>query len=454
MKKLFGTDGIRGRANVYPMTPEMALRTGRAVAKFYKNSDACNRILIGKDTRVSGDMLENALAAGICSEGMDVHLAGILPTPGVAHLSAEMKFSAGIVISASHNPYEDNGIKLFNGDGFKLDDKAEAQIETLIMSCDSEKSAGVNSDFSAKVGSVRPVADAVDRYVKFLASTVADRRLPARFNVVLDCANGAVFQVAPKLFESMGGQVHTLFNLPDGKNINNNCGSQHPEELARMVVAQKAHVGLAFDGDGDRLIAVDETGTVLSGDQILAICAHDMKKKGLLKGNVVVSTIMSNMGFKQALKKMGITHKATQVGDRYVMQEMLAAGAVLGGEDSGHMIFMDSHSTGDGLLAALRLLAAMADDGRPLSELSRVMTVFPQVLINVDVAAKPDLKTLPNVTAALLEAEKKLGAGGRVLVRYSGTQAQCRVMVEAAQMAVAQQECRRIADVIKADIGV
>lgn len=449
MKKLFGTDGIRGRANVYPMTPEMALKTGRAIATFFaRNSDRRNGILIGKDTRVSGDMLENALAAGICSMGMDVYLAGVLPTPGVAYLSAEMKFAAGIVISASHNPYDDNGIKLFNAKGFKLDDNMETQIEALIMDEASVNGTGSN------IGRVRTVSDAVDRYAGFLASTFKDRQPLPRFNVVLDCANGATFQAAPKLFESMGMKVQTLFNDPDGKNINAGCGSQHPEKLAQIVKDQKADVGLAFDGDGDRLIAVDETGMVLSGDQILAVCARNMKEYERLKNNLVVSTVMSNMGFKKALTEMGIKHKATKVGDRYVMQEMVSSGAMLGGEDSGHMIFMDKHTTGDGLLAALELIAAMADAGRTLSDLSRVMTVFPQVLINVDVASKPDMDTLPHVTEAIARTEKKLGAEGRVLVRYSGTQSQCRIMVEASQMEIAQKECQRIAEVIRNAIGM
>lgn len=455
MKKLFGTDGIRGRANAYPITANMALKIGRAVATYFLNNPAgLNSIIIGKDTRISGDMLENALASGICSMGVDVCLAGIIPTPGIAYLAAEMDFAAGIVISASHNPYDDNGIKLFNGDGFKLDDKIEQHIEDLILADEPENDAPPKAAPNRRIGRVNHIPDAVDRYVNFLAATVEDSSEFDRIQVVLDCSNGATYQAAPKLFEKIGVNTHTLFNTPNGENINADCGSQHPGKLARMVASRKARIGLAFDGDGDRLIAVDETGSILSGDQILAICAHHMKKKGVLRGNQVVSTVMSNMGFKQALKKMGIQHKATQVGDRYVMEEMLATGAVLGGEDSGHMIFMDYHSTGDGLLAALRLLSAMADDHRPLSELAQLMTVFPQILINVDVAEKPDLPTLPDVAAAISEAEKRLGSDGRVLVRYSGTQPQCRVMVEAPEMVAAKMECGRIADKIKAAIGV
>jgi phosphoglucosamine mutase len=449
MQKLFGTDGIRGRANSYPMTPEMALKTGRAVASYFsKNVSASGQVLIGKDTRISGDMLETALAAGICSMGMDVHLTGILPTPGVAYLTAEMNFAAGIVISASHNPYDDNGIKLFNQDGFKLSDSQERQIEGLILSDHWDQPP----EQTETIGRVHFMPDAVDNYVKFLAATLNSTKLQP-FKVVLDCANGATYQTAPKLFEAVGLTVHTLFNLPNGKNINAQCGSQHPEELARKVAALNADVGLAFDGDGDRLIAVDETGVILSGDQILAICAHHLKAKGRLSGNKVVSTVMSNMGFKQALAKMNIDHKATKVGDRYVMEEMLASGAILGGEDSGHLIFLDHHSTGDGILAALRLLLAMSDVKRPLSQLSQLMTVFPQVLINVDVKSKPDLTTIKAVTDAITSSEKRLGSEGRVLVRYSGTQPQCRVMVEAPSMETAQIECQYMADVIKNVIG-
>jgi phosphoglucosamine mutase len=449
MQKLFGTDGIRGRANSYPMTPEMALKTGRAVASYFsKNASASGQIIIGKDTRLSGDMLETALAAGICSMGMDVHLAGILPTPGVSYLTTEMNFAAGIVISASHNPYDDNGIKLFNQDGFKLRDSQERLIEDLILSDQWDQPLTQ----AQKIGRVYFIDDAVDHYVSFLASTLNGNKLQS-FKVVLDCANGATCEAAPKLFEAVGLSAHTIFNLPDGKNINAQCGSQHPEELARKVTALNADIGLAFDGDGDRLIVVDETGAILSGDQILAICAHHLKAKGRLVGNQVVSTVMSNMGFKQALAKMDIDHKTTKVGDRYVMEEMLASGAILGGEDSGHLIFLDHHSTGDGLLAALRLLLAMSDVKRPLSRLSQLMTVFPQVLINVDVKRKPDLNTITAVTDAMTSVEKRLGSEGRVLVRYSGTQPQCRVMVEAPTMAMAQNECQYIAEVIKRAIG-
>jgi phosphoglucosamine mutase len=449
MQKLFGTDGIRGRANSYPMTPEMALKTGRAVADYFlKNVSDSNQIIIGKDTRISGDMLETALAAGICSMGMDVHLAGILPTPGVAYLTTEMNFAAGIVISASHNPYDDNGIKLFNQDGFKLGDHEERQIEGLILGDQWDQP----QTQANKIGQIHFIYDAVDQYVKFLASTLNGERLQP-FKVVLDCANGATCKTAPKLFEAVGLSAYTIFNLPDGKNINAQCGSQHPEELARQVTALNADIGLAFDGDGDRLIVVDETGAILSGDQILAICAHHLKSKGHLVGNQVVSTVMSNMGFKQALAKMNIDHKTTKVGDRYVMEEMLACGAILGGEDSGHLIFLDHHSTGDGLLAALRLLLAMSDAKRPLSKLSQLMTVFPQVLINVDVKSKPDLNTIKAVIDAITSSEKRLGSEGRVLVRYSGTQPQCRVMVEAPSMETAQIECQYMADVIKNVIG-
>ncbi len=451
MEKLFGTDGIRGVANQHPMTPEMALKTGRAVAAYFLNRSNSKRrkIIIGKDTRLSGDMLESALAAGISAMGVDVYLAGVLPTPGIARLAADMGFIAGIVISASHNPYYDNGIKLFKADGFKLSDDQEREIERLIHDGNLKENAPSGSG----IGRIFPMEDAADRYLSFLVDTKDAAADFSRFSVVLDCANGATYQVASRLFEAFGAAVATCFNTPDGENINANCGSQHPETLAQTVVDRRADVGLAFDGDGDRLIVVDETGAVLSGDQIIAVCAKHMKSRGTLKGNRVVSTVMSNMGFKQALRKMGIEHRESQVGDRYVMEEMQACGAVLGGEDSGHIIFLDDHSTGDGLLAATRLLTAMADDSRPLSRLAGVMTVFPQVLINVDVGSKPELETLPEVVAAISESEQRIGTQGRVLVRYSGTQPQCRVMVESSEMGGANEACARIADAIRKCIG-
>jgi phosphoglucosamine mutase len=449
MSKLFGTDGIRGVANTYPMDPQTALAVGGAVALYF---DPCGEpsgahIVIGQDTRISGDMLTQAVAAGVCAAGMDVVLLGVMPTPGIARLAAASGAAAGIVISASHNPYEDNGIKIFDGSGFKLDDASESQIENLILNGNIDRKV-----LSRRIGRVKRMADAGDQYLQFLLEAVPGLSLDG-MTIVLDCANGATHAVAPELFRRLGARVIPMFCNPDGVNINDQCGSQYPQQMARVVVAQGADLGLAFDGDGDRLIVVDEAGQVLSGDPIMAICAKDLQRKGLLTHNVVVGTVMSNTGFHQALQQMGIQVHATQVGDRYVMQKMLAEEAVLGGEDSGHLIFRDVHTTGDGLVAALRLLDAVRSAGRPVSELAGIMTVFPQELINVDVGGKPDLKGVPAIVEAIARAQSTLGDQGRVLVRYSGTQNKCRVMVEGPSRQLTRELCLKIAEVVKKELG-
>jgi len=449
MGKLFGTDGIRGIANVYPMTIETALAVGKAVAAYFKNGSvhSAKHLVIGQDTRLSGDMLAQAVAAGACAVGADVHMVGVLPTPGIAYLASKTNALAGVVISASHNPYEDNGIKLFGGNGYKLADEVEEKIESLIFSSNNGWLAS-----SKAIGRLRTVADANSQYLAFLQATGTCHDF-RNLTIVLDCAHGATYQVAPELFSRLGCNVVSLYCAPDGININEQCGSQHPEHLARAVVTHGADVGLAFDGDGDRLIAVDETGGVLSGDQILAICACDLKQRGALKNNLVVSTVMSNMGFRLALRNMGIHHHTTPVGDRYVMERMLTEGAVLGGEDSGHIIFNDVHTTGDGLLAALRLLNAKLSAHKPLSDMAKVMTVFPQKLVNVDVKEKPDLATIPEIVQAIARVENELGGKGRVLVRYSGTQNKCRIMVEGPTKAQTDILCDQIATVIHRTIG-
>jgi phosphoglucosamine mutase len=404
-------------------------------------------IVIGQDTRISGDMLTQAVAAGVCAAGMDVVLLGVMPTPGIARLAAASGAAAGIVISASHNPYEDNGIKVFDGSGFKLDDASESQIENLILNGNIDRKVP-----SRRIGRVKRMPDPGGQYLQFLLEAVPGLSLDG-MTIVLDCANGATHAVAPELFRRLGARVIPTFCDPDGVNINDQCGSQHPEQMARVVVAQGADLGLAFDGDGDRLIVVDEAGQVLSGDPIMAICAGDLQRKGLLTHNVVVGTVMSNTGFHQALQQMGIQVHATQVGDRYVMQKMLAEEAVLGGEDSGHLIFRDVHTTGDGLMAALRLLDAVRSAGRPVSELAGIMTVFPQELINVDVGGKPDLTGVPAIADAIAQAQSTLGDQGRVLVRYSGTQNKCRVMVEGPSRQLTRELCLKIAGVVKKELG-
>ena len=449
--ELFGTDGIRGVANQYPLDGETALKAGRAIAAYFDaEKQVSDRFIIGQDTRISGNMLVSALAAGICSMGKDVYLSGILPTPGVAHLTATNGFNAGIVISASHNPFYDNGIKLFKSDGYKLSDNAERSIEQLIK---EDGALYKRCTTVQKVGRLHHLTDAHDRYGRFLEKCLAADTSLSGMKLVIDCSNGAASGIAPLLFKKLNATVKAIFCKPNGININDNCGSQHPGALARMVVAENADLGLAFDGDADRLIAVDEKGRVLSGDQVMAICAKDMKIKGQLANPVVVTTVMSNMGLGAALKKLGIGHIKAQVGDRYVMQEMVKAGAVIGGEDSGHMIFLNHHTTGDGMLAALKLMQAMQSSGKPLSELATVMTVFPQCLINVDVKAKPEIDTIGAVMRVIKTVESQLGDNGRVLVRYSGTQPQCRVMVEGPTEQETKSFCQQIASEVARILG-
>ena len=426
MKKLFGTDGVRGVANVYPMTTEMAMQIGRAAAYIFKDGQKRHRIVIGKDTRLSGYMIENALSAGICSMGVDVLLVGPLPTPGIANITSSMRADAGVVISASHNPFQDNGIKFFSRDGFKLPDEMEFRIEDLI--------------FSKKIDSLRPVAsevgkayridDAVGRYVVFLKNTFPQELDLSGMKIVLDCANGAAYKVAPAVFEELGAEVVTLGVKPNGTNINAGCGSLHPEVISEAVKEHRADIGIALDGDADRVIVCDEFGNEVDGDQIMAVCAIDMLKQKKLRRNTLVATVMSNMGLDIALKKAGGKIIKTGVGDRYVVEEMRKGGYNLGGEQSGHMIFLDHNTTGDGVLSALQLLAVMRRSGKRLSELSGVMIRLPQVLVNVRVAEKKDIMTVPEIAALIRNIEGKLHDEGRILIRYSGTEPLLRIMLE------------------------
>jgi phosphoglucosamine mutase len=445
MNKLFGTDGIRGIANEYPMTTEVALNVGRAIAYLSKRKGHTPRIIIGKDTRLSGDMFEGAIISGICSMGVNAISVGVMPTPGIAFLTHDMRADAGIVISASHNPSQDNGIKIFNNEGFKLSDEKENQIEELIFANNMDKLHPVPKE----MGKLSRMDDAAGRYVDFLKSTFPREINPEGMKVVLDCSNGATYHVAPEVFAELGVEVTTLFNQPDGKNINLNCGSQHTEALTAEVLRQKADVGFAFDGDGDRVIAVDDKGNVLTGDRMLAVCSVILKKEGKLKNNFVVRTVMSNLGLSVAFQKLGIDSVFAQVGDRFVLEEMLARDAIIGGEDSGHLIFLQHHTTGDGLITALQVLAAMKKENKLLSGLASIMKVFPQMLINIDVKRKPKIETMPEIMAAIKKAEKALGDKGRVLVRYSGTQNMCRVMVEGPTKKKTETHCRQIADVVK-----
>ena len=427
MRKLFGTDGVRGLANVYPMTTDVAMNLGRAVAYIFKNEKNRNpRILIGKDTRLSCYMLENALAAGICSMGVDVLLVGPMPTPAIAFLTESMRADAGVVISASHNPFQDNGIKLFSNDGFKLPDRVEAQIEELMESSTLQKEMPTGKD----VGKAFRIDDARGRYIVFAKHTFPKELTLDGLKIVLDCANGATYKVAPAVFEELGAEVIKIGVEPNGININENCGALFPELLQELVRTSGADMGIALDGDGDRVIVVDEKGNVVDGDHIMAICAKDMIEHKRLNYNTVVATVMSNMGLEKAMKEMGGRLVRTQVGDRYVVETMRTKGYNFGGEQSGHLIFMDHITTGDGILAALQLLAVMQRTKRPLSELASVMETYPQVLYNVELEERVPVEEIEGLGALQKKLSDKLGTRGRILIRASGTEPVIRVMVE------------------------
>jgi phosphoglucosamine mutase len=440
-------------ANEGNMTAEMVLQIGRATAYACKEHHAEKgtrpRIIIGKDTRLSGYMLENALTAGITSMGVDVLLLGPIPTPAVAFITQSMRADAGIVISASHNPYFDNGIKIFSRTGYKLPDEMEAEIEDLVLS----KRINDIRPVAQEVGKAKRIDDAMGRYIEFCKNTFPDGMTLDGMNVVLDCSNGATYKCAPIIFSELGAAVTTIHAEPNGLNINDDCGSQHTQDLRAKVKELSADVGLAFDGDGDRLIAVDETGRELTGDQIIAICTKHYKDNGLLKNNLVIGTVMSNIGFHVALRDLGIDTDISDVGDRCVLELMQEKDAVLGGEDSGHIIFHNYHTTGDGIVSALQLLGIMHETGRSLSSLAEIMTVFPQVLINVDVSEKPPLSEVEKLQSAIADAEAELADKGRVLVRYSGTQPMCRVMVEGPTEALTKEIAERLAGIVTEAIG-
>ena len=431
-RRLFGTDGVRGVANVYPMTAELALQLGRALAYIVRTGPHRHRIVVGKDTRLSGYMLEQAIASGICSMGVDVMLSGPLPTPGIAFLTESMRADAGVVISASHNPYQDNGIKFFSRDGFKLPDEMELQIERLVL--DAEE-AGLE-DFRAlrptatRIGKAKRIDDAIGRYVVFLKAIFPKELTLDGLTVVVDCAHGAAYHVAPAVLEELGARVVTLGVKPDGKNINDGCGAVHPEGMARAIAKHGADLGLALDGDADRVILADEKGRIVDGDAIMAIVGRDLIRRGTLAKRTVVATVMSNLGLERALASARGRVVRTAVGDRYVVDEMRRAGYNFGGEQSGHLIFLDHVTTGDGVAAALNVLAVMQRERRPLSELARCFEPFPQALVNVAVKEKRPLAELPEVGRAIAAVEKALGGGGRVLVRFSGTENKARVLVE------------------------
>ncbi len=449
MGKLFGTDGIRGEANQYPMTPEIAFGVGRAMAHLFKKNGHRAVIIIGKDTRLSGYMLESSLEAGITSMGGYSYLVGVMPTPAIAFVTQSMRADAGVVISASHNPFQDNGLKIFGGDGYKLSDEQEEFIEDLILNNKLSDLVSRGHD----IGKAYRLDGVNGRYIVFAKNTFPRNLSMEGMKIVLDTANGATYKVAPDTFHELGANLEVIHKTPNGTNINDGCGSQHTEILRRKVVECGAAIGLAFDGDGDRLIAVDEKGREITGDQIMVICANILKREGKLKNDLLVTTVMSNLGLTVACKKYGFRHHASKVGDRYVLEDMKKLDGIIGGEEAGHMIFLDHHTTGDGVIAALQLVAAMIKEGKPLSELAQMMDIFPQKLINVDVQRKPNIEDVPKLVEAIRQAESELGGEGRVLVRYSGTQNMCRVMVEGPSDAVTEKYCRQIADVVKSELG-
>ncbi len=449
-RKLFGTDGVRGVANEYPMTAEIAVRLGQAIAQHFRknarNPAHRTRILIGKDTRLSGYMFESSLAAGITSMGADVQLVGPLPTPGISFLTTGMRADAGIVISASHNAYQDNGIKIFGHDGFKLPDEEEADIEALVFAAPPKVD-------SSQIGRATRIDDATGRYIVFLKNSFPRDLTLEGLRIVLDCANGAAYKVAPAVLRELGAEVFTLGVEPDGVNINHKCGSMYPESVAARVRETRADIGICLDGDADRVILIDENGQVIDGDRIIALCALSLQAQGLLKNNTVVSTILSNVGLEIALRKHGINLHRSSVGDRYVVEAMRNGDFNLGGEQSGHLIFLDHTTTGDGMLAALQVLSIMQRDGKKLSTFGNVMTTFPQILLNAEVDSKPDLETLPDFVAARLQVENELGDTGRVVVRYSGTEAKIRVMVEGPDLSSVRRQAEHLLDVLKSSIS-
>ena len=449
MKKLFGTDGVRGVANIYPMTTEMAMQIGRAAAYIFKDGQRRHRVVIGKDTRLSGYMLENALCAGINSMGVDVLLVGPLPTPGIANITSSMRADAGVVISASHNPFQDNGIKFFSRDGFKLPDEMELKIEELIFS----KQIDSLRPTATEVGKAYRIDDAIGRYVVFLKSTFPKELDLTGLKIVLDCANGAAYKVAPAVFEELGAEVVTIGVKPNGTNINADCGSLHPEVISAAVKEHRADLGIALDGDADRVIFVDESGKEVDGDHIMALCAIDLLKQKKLRKSTVVATVMSNMGLDIALKSAGGKVIKTAVGDRYVVEEMRRGGYNLGGEQSGHMIFIDHNTTGDGTLTALQVLAIMRRHNKSLSELARVMTPLPQVLVNVRVAEKRDIMTIPEIDRLIRGIEEKIKDEGRILIRYSGTEPLLRIMIEGRDKDQISGWAKEIADKVGKNIG-
>ncbi len=449
MRKLFGTDGVRGVANLEPMTSETAMKLGRVAAHLFARRSGRHQIVIGKDTRLSGYMLESALTSGICSMGVDVLLVGPMPTPAIAFLTRSLRADAGVVISASHNPYQDNGIKFFSGDGFKLPDDLEARMEQLIL---SDEISHIRPTADA-VGKAYRIDDAEGRYIEFVKRSLFKNADFQGIKVVVDCANGAAYKVTPTVLRELGATVEVIANQPDGTNINDGCGAVHPEQLREAVQRHEAHVGVAHDGDADRAMFVCERGNLIDGDHVMATLALDLNARGLLACHTLVATVMSNFGLELAMGQAGITLVRTQVGDRYILERMVAEGYNFGGEQSGHLIFLDHNTTGDGLISTLQVLSLMSRTGRPLSELARSMTAVPQVLVNIPVKDKRDLASLPAVQRAIEAGDARLNGTGRVLVRYSGTEPLLRIMVEGERDSLIRSVADDLAGVIRTHLA-
>ncbi|WP_337436926.1 phosphoglucosamine mutase [Mitsuokella jalaludinii] len=449
MARLFGTDGVRGEANV-TLLPEMAYRLGRAATIYFgKESEEQPLIIIGRDTRISGEMFESALTAGICSAGGRAMLAGIIPTPAIAYLVRKHKAKAGIVISASHNPFHDNGIKFFGGDGYKLPDSVEDELEAIVHQLETDDN--YPRPTAEHIGHIEYRTDLLNQYMEFVISTCKERFEGVK--VVLDCANGAAYEAMPKILRHLGATVKVIHALPNGTNINDGCGSTHLESLQKAVLENGADFGIAHDGDADRCLCVDEKGQIIDGDHILVMCAMDMMKDGKLPYNTVVTTVMANIGFHQAIKKAGGRAEITKVGDRYVLENMLKNGYKIGGEQSGHIIFTDFSTTGDGLITALQVLSSLKHSGRKASDLTALMTTYPQLLVNVKVATKEGWETNEAIKKAIAAGDEELGDNGRILVRPSGTEPLIRVMAEGPDQEQLDRICHAIADVVKKEQG-
>lgn len=455
-RKLFGTDGVRGIANIEPVTAETALKLGRAAAHVFgaaasNSHDIADRrkIVIGKDTRLSGYMLENAMVAGITSLGVDVLIIGPLPTPGVAYITRSLRADAGIVLSASHNPYEDNGIKFFRHDGYKLDDDVEKRIEDIVFSGEIENIRPT----ATRIGKAFRIDDALGRYVEFAKQSFPRGRTLDSLCIAVDCANGAAYKSTPCILRELGADVHVVNNTPNGTNINANCGSTHPSEIQKAVKESQANIGITHDGDADRVLLCDEQGELVDGDEIMAIAALDFLKKGRLAANTLVATVMSNFGLDETLAAEAGKVLRTKVGDRYVIETMMREGLNMGGEQSGHMIFRDYATTGDGIVSALQILRIMIETGQPLSELKKVLRKYPQAQRNLKVREKPALETLGGVQKLLREAEQNLNGRGRILLRYSGTEPKIRLLVEGRDESTINSHADRIATAIQECIG-